>query len=363
MFSKKGETKKESKIGKVLKEFFEKDKVKSVVFVLSWILVAFLIWFALPFIHHPLTFILFLLLAIWVSPPFNKFLKDKKVEIAFWKKFLVFFVVFVIILITAPIDEDGILNKGIEGIDFSSNGSGDTILNNPDLPVVSYGVNYYYDNVLTFSERYEANLYDVITFYEDKSQNGKYDLVTENNFPLEINSENLKDNIINIYYRTHKDNVSANNVDVAATGTTELFVTEDELQEGDVILEEHTPEVEWSEQVIESKTYEEVKDMLNSPVDDGTKNVVYTVLYVYDGEIDDSLTDYYVLPKGSVINNAPLKDKEGFVYNTTTNVPLTVNDNNEVVKVIYDKDKESTSDASTEETSSDAASTDSGAAE
>ena len=348
--SKKDEKKKDSKVGKALTEFFERDKVKYVVNVLRWILFAFILTIVWDFRHYPLTMFLFIVLGILVTPTFNDFLKKKRIEISVKKKLLLFFVIAVIAILTAPIDENGLLSKGIEGVDYKNNGSGDVVLNNADLPVVSYAVNYYYDNVLTSSERYEANLYDVITFYEDKSQNGKYDLVTENNFPLEINSDNLKDNIINIYYRTHKDDnvpsASRNQID---STDNKLFVTEDELQEGDVILEENTTAAEWSEQVITSKTYEEVKDMLGKSVDDGTKNVVYTVEYVYDGEIDDSLTDYYVLPKGSIINDAPMKDKEGFVYKTTENVPLTVDNNKEIVKVIYDKDAgEANTESSTE---------------
>lgn len=346
MFKKeKNVTKKDSKVINFLKEFFEREKVKYVVTILSWIAFAFILTFVWTFRHHPLTLILFLVLAVLVTPPFNNFLREKHIEIAFWKKALLFFVILVIAILTAPIDENGLLSKGIEGIDYKSNGSGDTILNNEDLPVVNYAVNYYYDNVLTASERYEANLYDVITFYEDRSQDGKYDLVTENNFPLEINSDSLKDNIINIYYRTHKEDSS--NID--ASGRTELFVTEDELEEGDVILDSTTPEVEWSETVLTAKTYEEVKDMLGSSVDSGTKNVVYTVEYIYDGEIDDSLTDYYVLPKGGVINDAPLKDKDGYIYKTTENVPLTVETNDEIVKVIYEKDNGDSSEEVSEE--------------
>jgi len=354
--SKKDEKKKDSKVGKALTEFFERDKVKYVVNVLRWILFAFILTIVWDFRHYPLTMFLFIVLGILVTPTFNNFLKKKRIEISVKKKLLLFFIIAVIAILTAPIDENGLLSKGIEGVDYKNNGSGDVVLNNADLPVVSYAVNYYYDNVLTSSERYEANLYDVITFYEDKSQDGKYDLVTENNFPLEINSDNLKDNIINIYYRTHKDDDDVSSVSRNQTDSTDnkLFVTEDELQEGDVILEENTTAAEWSEQVITSKTYEEVQDMLGKSVDEGTKNVVYTVEYVYDGEIDDSLTDYYVLPKGSIINDAPMKDKEGFVYKTTENVPLTVDNNKEIVKVIYDKDAgEATTESTTEDSTED----------
>lgn len=335
---------KESKLSKSIKGFFNNSKVKKIFTVLSWILFAMIIYLSLSFITHPLTFLLFIVLAIMVMPTFNNFLKNKKIIIARWKKIILFIIIFVITILTAPIDENGNLYKGIEGIDFKLSNNQSVILNNADLKVVPYGVNYYYDNILTTSEKYEANLNDVITFYEDKSQDGKYELVTENNFPLEITSESLKDNMINIYYKTKE----------TTTQTTSIPETTETVSENEVTEEAPTSssEVEWSAQTVTSSTYEEVKDMLGKKVDSSTKNVVYTVEYIYDGEIEDSLTEYFVVPLGSKVKDCTLNDKEGYKYVETENCPLEVTDNNQTIKVKYDliSTEEPTTEPEKEET-------------
>ena len=94
--SKKDEKKKDSKVGKALTEFFERDKVKYVVNVLRWILFAFILTIVWDFRHYPLTMFLFIVLGILVTPTFNDFLKKKRIEISVKKKLLLFFVIAVI---------------------------------------------------------------------------------------------------------------------------------------------------------------------------------------------------------------------------------------------------------------------------
>ena len=318
---------KESNLSKNVKKFFNKEGIRKTFTVISWIIFAMIIYLSITFIGHPLTFCLFLILAILIMPTFNNYLRKKEIKIANWKKVILFISVFIITILTAPIDENGNLYKGIEGIDFKLSNNNSVILNNEDIKVVPYAVNYYYDNVLVSSEQYEANLYDVITFYEDGSQNGRYELVTENNFPLEINSENLKDNIINIYYKTKREKTEESSETLETNTTETQKVPIEETVENE--------EIEWSAQTIQSSTYEEVKDMLNKEVDSSTKNVVYTVEYIYDGEIDDSLTDYFIVPIGSRVEACNQKDKEGYTYKETENCPIEVNDNKQVIKVKY----------------------------
>lgn len=319
---------KESGFSKNIKAFFNKSGIKKFFMVISWIIFALIIYLSITFINHPITFLLFIILAILIMPTFNNYLNKKGIKIAKWKKVILFIVILIITILTAPIDENGNMYKGIEGIDFKLSNNNSVVLNDKNMKVVPYAVNYYYDNVLVTSEKYEANLYDVITFYEDGSQNGRYELVTENNFPLEINSENLKDNIINIYYKTKRDKTE----NASETTNTEVEITEETPIEEIV---ETSQEVEWSAQTIKASTYEEVKDILNKEVDSSTKNVVYTVEYIYDGEIDDNLTDYFVVPIGSKVENCVQKDKEGYTYKETENCPIEIKDNKQVIKVKY----------------------------
>ena len=70
---------KNSSVSKGIKNFLEKEGVKKVLNVISWILFAIIAYLSVTFIGHPFTFILFVLLALIVMPSFNQFLRKKEI--------------------------------------------------------------------------------------------------------------------------------------------------------------------------------------------------------------------------------------------------------------------------------------------
>ena len=63
----------------------------------------------------------------------------------------------------------------------------------------------------------------------------------------------------------------------------------------------------------------------------------YTIEYYYDGEIDSSLTETGELIEGKVIDTYTDKNKEGYVFDKTENLPLTINtdESKNIIKVYY----------------------------
>ena len=58
---------------------------------------------------------------------------------------------------------------------------------------------------------------------------------------------------------------------------------------------------------------------------------------MYDDEIDDEATSYFKVPSGTQVTDVSLKDKDGYTFKEKTNLPITIKDNSQVIKVVYEK--------------------------
>ena len=215
----------------------------------------------------------------------------------------------------------------------------------------SYSVEYYYNNVkddyktATGTAEYQST----IDSYTDKNITG-YKFDKTENFPLTI-SENPADNVIKVYYIIDDGNTRT------LTYTVEYY-KDNEKVEGDTetrtktvqILEPYTLELDRN-LINDTNKYVGYKldrtDPINVPdiVNDGDVIKVYyvkdsfgyTVEYYYDNVKDNSKTETGTAEYQSIIGTYEDKKINGFEFDKTENLPLTISENssNNIIRIYY----------------------------
>lgn len=196
----------------------------------------------------------------------------------------------------------------------------------------SYSYEYYFDGVKddTLTETAIGYVGSVISTYVDKVKEN-YELDKVENLPLTISKDD--ENIIRIYYKTIKVDYS---VEYYFDGVLDSSLTEISNAPIGSVVDSYTDKV---------KTGYELDKILNLPltISNGdnvikvyykTIKVPYTVEYYFDNEIDNTLTDEFIVPLGSVITSYEDKVKENYELDKVIGIPLTAGTDN-VIRVYY----------------------------
>lgn len=202
-----------------------------------------------------------------------------------------------------------------------------------------YSVEYYFDGVIdsSLTDNFVAPIGTVVTSYTDKVKSG-YELDEVIGLPLTVGNGS----VIKVYYKTIKLTYTVeyyynNTIDNSKTDTFEVVYGSvinnyvDKCKSGyrfDKV--EGLPLTVKAPGNVIKVYYEKIPVIIIVP------DVQYTIEYYFDNVIDKSLTDIKEAAPGTIIKYTPDKCKDGYEYDRTENLPLTVSKyGNNVIKVYY----------------------------
>lgn len=180
----------------------------------------------------------------------------------------------------------------------------------------TYTVEYYYNNVLDeeATETYTFPAGSVVKGIQNKTRNGTWLLVSIDSVPVTLDKEGI---VIKAYYLPRGNQIPAI----------------DSKLEVDVPHDEETPPAIGEDFYTEITQDEHGNPIIKIYYKSDMKEV--KTEYYYDGVIDESLTKTETLVKGTVIEDYEDKIKDGYVFDKVENLPLTVGDDNNSIKVYY----------------------------
>lgn len=207
--------------------------------------------------------------------------------------------------------------------------------------MADYTIEYYYDGVKDAAKTEEGYVIvgTVISTYPDKSNGYELDKV----IGLPLTTSLTSENTIQVFYKSVVDEYTVEyyfngNKDSSLTDTYEAVV-------GSVIST-------YTDKCKPGYRFDKVENLPLTVAEDGENtirvyyekipviiiipDVEYTIEYYFDGVIDNSLTDVKEAAPGTVIKYTPDKCKDGYEYDRTENLPLTVSKHGEnVIRVYY----------------------------